>query len=76
MSRSEVHIVIDDCSLLSRVAQQACDLMTDDRANGEIRPKDYDVVSLYFGICEVRAVVYRIFIEQVFRIVACVKEGQ
>ena len=76
MRWAEVHIIIENGSLLTGIVQKTLHLRTDYRIDGIIGTEHHDVVFLHVGHHEVQLVVGMILVEQVFRIVLLVEERQ
>ena len=76
MRRTEVHVVIENGSLLAGIVQKALHLRTNHRIDGIIGTEHHDVVGLHVGCHEVEPVVGMVLVEQVFRIVLLVEERQ
>ena len=74
--RAEVHVVIQDGPFLSRIVQKALHLRADHRIDCKIGTEHHDVILLHVGHHEVQLVVRMILIEQIFRVVLLVEEGQ
>ena len=74
MRWTEIHVVIDNGTMIASVIQQTHHLWANNGIDGEVRAKQYDVVCLYVGIYEIQLVVWMVFIKKVFRIVVLVEE--